>query len=114
MADLLFMLFFGLFIVSFFYIPGLIILSLVKFKLINEENTYLTAWSTTPWTILGNVALAVNSDLNYVKIKLNDEFLILAEERLRRPVLKNRSLKIKYGPFDKPRYGAKKSIWPTK
>ena len=54
----------------------------VKFKLINEENTYLTAWSTTPWTILGNVALAVNSDLNYVKIKLNDEFLILAEERL--------------------------------
>src|SRR3989344_3286746 len=43
MADLLFMLFFGLFIVSFFYIPGLIILSLVKFKLINFYYQFITA-----------------------------------------------------------------------
>ena len=40
------------------------------------------AWTTTPWTLIGNVALAVNEKLNYVKIKLNDEFLILAKDRL--------------------------------
>ncbi|MHA1671155.1 MAG: isoleucine--tRNA ligase [Promethearchaeota archaeon] len=54
----------------------------VKFKLKDNSDTYLLAWSTTPWTLIGNVALAVNSKLNYVKIKVEDEFLILIKSRL--------------------------------
>jgi len=51
-----------------------------KFKLLDEENTYVLAWTTTPWTLPGNVALAVGANLSYVKVKINDEFLILASE----------------------------------
>ncbi|MFW9864734.1 MAG: isoleucine--tRNA ligase [Candidatus Thorarchaeota archaeon] len=53
-----------------------------KFKLKEEENTFLLAWTTTPWTLIGNVALAVNSKEIYVKIKVGDEFLILIENQL--------------------------------
>ena len=45
----------------------------VKFKLESEENTYLLAWTTTPWTLSANVALAVGKDIDYVKVKYNDE-----------------------------------------
>lgn len=41
----------------------------VKFKLTGEENTYILAWTTTPWTLPGNVALAVGVEITYVKIK---------------------------------------------
>lgn len=40
-----------------------------KFKLKDEPNTYLIAWTTTPWTLPGNVALAINKDVIYCKIK---------------------------------------------
>ncbi|HDO19614.1 MAG TPA: isoleucine--tRNA ligase, partial [Thermoplasmatales archaeon] len=52
----------------------------VKFK-IRGENAYFLAWTTTPWTLLSNVALAVHPDEPYVKIRYNNEELILAEER---------------------------------
>jgi len=55
----------------------------VKFKLRNEENTYLLAWTTTPWTLPGNVALAVDAKQNYVKVKVYDEYFILAEKRMK-------------------------------
>jgi isoleucyl-tRNA synthetase len=51
-----------------------------KFKV--AENTYLLAWSTTPWTKLGTMALAVNPELTYVRAQQGDEFYILAEARL--------------------------------
>jgi len=49
-----------------------------------EEATpyYFLAWTTTPWTLPGNIALAVGKDIVYVEIKLNNEFLILAKDRL--------------------------------
>jgi isoleucyl-tRNA synthetase len=58
----------------------------VKFKLKNEENTYILAWTTTPWTLPGNVALAVGEDIDYVKHKVEEgEFagqtFIYAKER---------------------------------
>jgi len=37
----------------------------VRFRVIGEENTYLTAWTTTPWTLPSNVALVVNPDVDY-------------------------------------------------
>ncbi len=53
-----------------------------KFKLQDQENTFLLAWTTTPWTLPGNVALAVGSDISYVKIEHEGNFYILAEERV--------------------------------
>ncbi|MDE2030862.1 MAG: class I tRNA ligase family protein [Patescibacteria group bacterium] len=53
-----------------------------KFKVIGQDNTYILAWTTTPWTLPGNVALAVGKDIEYVKVKVGNEFLIVAKERL--------------------------------
>lgn len=54
----------------------------VKFKVKGEENTYILAWTTTPWTLPGNVALAVGEDIDYVKAKVGEEILVLAKEKL--------------------------------
>ncbi len=42
----------------------------VKFELKEEGETYLLVWTTTPWTLPGNVALAVNPDIDYIKFSL--------------------------------------------
>lgn len=55
----------------------------VKFELINEPNTYLLAWTTTPWTLPGNVALAVNEDFDYTKLKKGSEIYIVATEKVK-------------------------------
>jgi isoleucyl-tRNA synthetase len=52
----------------------------VKFKL--EDDTTLLAWTTTPWTLPANTALAVNKDLHYVEVKVGDEQFVLAKELL--------------------------------
>jgi isoleucyl-tRNA synthetase len=54
----------------------------VKFALVDEPKTYLIAWTTTPWTLPGNVALAINPEFDYVKIKIEEATYILAKERL--------------------------------
>ena len=54
----------------------------VRFQMKNAEKTYFLVWTTTPWTLVSNVALAVGKDIDYVKVKYNDEFLILAKSRL--------------------------------
>ena len=60
----------------------------VKFKLKNPEkvglsgDAYMLAWTTTPWTLPGNVALAVGADIIYSAVKVGGEYLILASERL--------------------------------
>jgi len=52
----------------------------VKFKLKNDEG-YFLAWTTTPWTLISNVALAVHPKEPYIKIRLKGEILIFAEQR---------------------------------
>lgn len=75
----------------------------IKFKIKNKTDEYILAWTTTPWTLPGNVALAVGENIDYVKVKdhfiedqniepltnenpssLNDKvvYYILAKERL--------------------------------
>lgn len=45
-------------------------LSLIaKFELQDEPKTYLLAWTTTPWTLIGNVGLAVGASIDYVKVE---------------------------------------------
>ncbi|QGQ97273.1 isoleucine--tRNA ligase [Paenibacillus psychroresistens] len=52
----------------------------VKFK--SSEGESFLAWTTTPWTLPANVALAVNPELDYVKVKQNNEVYILAKNLL--------------------------------
>ena len=45
----------------------------VKFELEDEENTYLLAWTTTPWTLLANSAIAIGREIEYVKVLVTDQ-----------------------------------------
>ena len=53
----------------------------VKFRVKGEKNTYILAWTTTPWTLPSNVALCMHPDYEYVRVKMNEngEEYILAE-----------------------------------
>lgn len=53
-----------------------------KFAVEGQKNTFLLAWSTTPWTKLGTMALAVHPELTYVWVKQSEEVYILAESAL--------------------------------
>ncbi len=69
-----------------------------KFELIDEPGTFVLAWTTTPWTLIGNVALAVGANIDYVKVAQvkedgSVEKLILAKERLS-DVLKDKKIEL--------------------
>ncbi len=51
-----------------------------KFELKDEPGTYVLAWTTTPWTLPGNVALALGPDVKYVKIQAEDDKYIVAKD----------------------------------
>ena len=51
----------------------------VQFKLKNEPNTYLLAWTTTPWTLPSNVAVVVHPSEEYAKVEQNGNTYILAK-----------------------------------
>ena len=80
-----------------------------QFKLKNQENTYILAWTTTPWTLPSNSALAVGENLDYVKVKtfnpytFEPMFAILAKARMQaylNPKAKELALE-DYKPGDK-------------
>lgn len=58
----------------------------IKFQLDEAEDTFFLAWTTTPWTLISNMLLAVGSDIDYVLIRTRfndkDEHFILAKDRL--------------------------------
>lgn len=60
----------------------------VKFELGEEPGTFLLAWTTTPWTLPGNAAVAVRSDGKYVKVKKDGQFFIVLKN-LAEKVLKD-------------------------
>ena len=53
----------------------------VKFKVVGKENTYILAWTTTPWTLPSNVALCMNPEFDYAEVKMTEsgETYIMAE-----------------------------------
>jgi len=68
----------------------------VKFK-VQGEDAYLVAWTTTPWTLISNLALVINPEFSYVKVQDHEskEFYYVAEERLDflyKPQKKNKEL----------------------
>lgn len=54
----------------------------VKFPVREEPNTYLLIWTTTPWTLPANVFVMVHPDEIYAKIRVRDEYWVIAEKRL--------------------------------
>lgn len=53
-----------------------------KLDFILEKPTYILIWTTTPWTLPANLALAFNPEFTYVLVERSEEYLILAEGRL--------------------------------
>ena len=54
----------------------------IKFKVTGEPSTYVLAWTTTPWTLPSNLALAVGEKIEYSKILDGENIYILASDRL--------------------------------
>jgi isoleucyl-tRNA synthetase len=54
----------------------------VSFPLADDSSTKILVWTTTPWTLPSNVALATGPDIQYVKISDGNDFFILAKDRL--------------------------------
>ncbi|UCF78929.1 MAG: isoleucine--tRNA ligase [Candidatus Eiseniibacteriota bacterium] len=54
----------------------------VRFRQKGEPGTSFLVWTTTPWTLISNVALAVHPDEKYARVKVGDEKLVLAAGRL--------------------------------
>ena len=61
----------------------------VRFPVVGEPGTSLLGWTTTPWTLLSNAALAVHPDVTYVRARVGDEVLIVAEPLLERVLGEN-------------------------
>ena len=53
-----------------------------KFRVKGEDNTFIIAWTTTPWTLPSNTALCVGPKIDYVKVRLDNEIIILAAARM--------------------------------
>ncbi|MFA5747214.1 MAG: isoleucine--tRNA ligase, partial [Candidatus Paceibacterota bacterium] len=54
----------------------------LKFKAKDDDSANFLVWTTTPWTLPANTALAVGENIQYVKVEFENKFLILAQERL--------------------------------
>lgn len=67
--------------------------AIAKFELVDEEGAFVLAWTTTPWTLIGNVALAVGADIDYVKIKSENVVYIIAKELVEK-VMKDKPFEV--------------------
>ncbi len=52
----------------------------VKFKIKGEENKYILAWTTTPWTLPSNLALCINKSYTYCEVNVGEDIYILAKD----------------------------------
>jgi len=59
-----------------------VLMKLNESDLTKGGDTYFLVWTTTPWTLISNVALAVGPEIKYVKVKTENTYIILAKERL--------------------------------
>ncbi len=67
----------------------------VKFKL-RKSNSYLLAWTTTPWTLPANTALAVNKNHQFVEVELDDQKLILAKDLVEKALTNEKHQPLEY------------------
>ncbi len=66
----------------------------------SAPKTYLLAWTTTPWTLNANTAIAINKDVDYVKVEVNGEWLILAKKSLDRVLTDEKHRPLEYKIID--------------
>jgi isoleucyl-tRNA synthetase len=64
-----------------------------KFELIDQPGTFILSWTTTPWTLPGNQALAIGEKIIYAEVELDEEKYILAKETLGE-ILKDKEYKL--------------------
>ena len=55
----------------------------VRFPVSGQEKTALLVWTTTPWTLTSNVAVAVNPEMTYLKVRHGDWIYYVAKAQLR-------------------------------
>jgi isoleucyl-tRNA synthetase len=67
--------------------------AIAKFELADEPGTFVLAWTTTPWTLIGNVALAIGETIDYAQVKSAEGSFILAKDRIA-DVFKDKEVKI--------------------
>lgn len=72
------------------------------FKKIEDEapKTYLLAWTTTPWTLNSNTAIAINKDIDYVKVEVDGENLIIAKNCVERVLTDEKHKPLTYKILD--------------
>lgn len=93
-----------------------------KFELVDEPGTHLLAWTTTPWTLPGNVALAVGENIDYVKVvnvsETKAERLIVAKALMAKLLGEGREVIQEFkgteliGKSYKPLYGFARELAP--
>src|SRR3989338_10557186 len=54
----------------------------VKFRVKGQQNEFLVIWTTTPWTLPANTGIMAKPDADYVKVKIDEQVLILAKDLL--------------------------------
>ena len=54
--------------------------AVVRFKVKDQDNTYIYAWTTTPWTLPSNVALCVNPDETYARFDYDGRTIIMGDQ----------------------------------
>lgn len=69
----------------------------VRFELVDRENTYFLAWTTTPWTLPSNVALCMNAKEDYAEIESDGKIYILAKELISKHFENYKLISIKKG-----------------
>ena len=77
--------------------------AIVRFKL-RDEDTYVLAWTTTPWTLPSNVMLCMNPKETYAKVKCIDGYTYIMAEALLDTVLGPLKEKEEYKDSDAPAY----------
>lgn len=68
-----------------------------------SPKTYLLAWTTTPWTLPGNTAVAINKDLTYAKVDYKGERLIVAKNAVERVFTDEKHQPLDYKVIDEIR-----------
>ncbi|TAL48552.1 isoleucine--tRNA ligase [archaeon] len=71
----------------------------VKFPIKGRKNEYIVIFTTTPWTLVSNVVIAIKPDEIYAKVKVGDEVYVVAEKRVE-PLFKE-LLKVDYKIVEK-------------
>ena len=66
----------------------------VRFRVKGEENTYLLAWTTTPWTLPSNLALCVNPRETYCRVKTNEGLAYIMAKALVEKVMEGKEPEI--------------------